>query len=316
MLKYQIHKLTKGGSESRSVFVEDILTSDVFGLMTYFPYDLMLKPFLDQIRIKNNNPYLLVPEAEPVEVSFWKNYSWPNDLPYLERESIEPDVVIEWNDLLLMVEAKFISPADPEELLREFLICQTESHSEKKAFLLLIDKNLSPPSINHTEFSHKISISQYIENRIKKLNISNNYPLEQVSSSVLWINWQSFYLLIEKLLHVPVLHEEQAINCYSKRVLGDLILILKRKGLIPFNVLSLDDFMEYEIDTNSLGQLGLMMRGLFSNLTDVSVDIHALEKIGLIVNDPLAFLLDYGLHRDMLMSLLPDNNKLPITDRR
>ena len=123
MLKYQIHKLSKGGREARSVFLEDILTSDVFGLMTYFPYDLMLKPFLDQIKIKNNNPHFLVPEVEPVKISFWKNYSWPEALPYLERESIEPDVVIEWNDLLLMVEAKFISRTDSEELLREFLIC-------------------------------------------------------------------------------------------------------------------------------------------------------------------------------------------------
>ena len=316
MLKYQIHKLTKGGNESRAVFLEDILTSDVFGFMTYFPYDLILKPFLNQIKIKNSNACFVVPEIEPTEVSFWKNYSWPETLPYLERASIEPDVVIEWDDLMLMVEAKFISPTDLEELLREFLICKTESSAGKKAFLLLIDKNLSPPSLNHTEFCHKISVSEYIENRIKKLDISSSYLLDQVFSSVLWINWQNFYMLIEKLLNEFVFHKEQEINFYGKKILEDLLFVLKRKGLTPFNVLLLDGFIEYEIDTDSLGQLGLMIQGLFSNFSDVFIDILALEEIGSIVSDPLTFLSNCELHKDIVITLLRDSNKLMITDGR
>ena len=47
MLKYQIHKLSKGGKEARSVLLEDILTSDVFGLMSYFPYDSSIKGFFE-----------------------------------------------------------------------------------------------------------------------------------------------------------------------------------------------------------------------------------------------------------------------------
>ena len=38
MLKYQIHKLPKGGKEARSVLLEDISTSDVFGMPDIVPY--------------------------------------------------------------------------------------------------------------------------------------------------------------------------------------------------------------------------------------------------------------------------------------
>jgi len=38
MLKYQIHKLPKGGKEARSVLLEDISTSDVFGMPGIVPY--------------------------------------------------------------------------------------------------------------------------------------------------------------------------------------------------------------------------------------------------------------------------------------
>ncbi len=72
---------------------------------------------------------------------------WPERFPKLNRDSIEPDVVIEWNNIILIVEAKFISATDPEELLREFLVGKTETYPRQKAYLLLIDENLSPPAV-------------------------------------------------------------------------------------------------------------------------------------------------------------------------
>lgn len=65
MFKYQIHKLSKGGKEARAVMLEDILTSDVFGIMAYFPYELILMPFLDQLRLKNLKSQFLVPVTMP-----------------------------------------------------------------------------------------------------------------------------------------------------------------------------------------------------------------------------------------------------------
>ena len=81
MFKYQIHKLSKGGKEARSVMLEDILTSDVFGLKTYFPYEFMLKPFLDQLRLKNIKSLFSVPATSP------------NDLDPLIRENLKRRVI-------------------------------------------------------------------------------------------------------------------------------------------------------------------------------------------------------------------------------
>ena len=117
MLKYQIHKLSKGGKEARSVLLEDILTSDVFGLMYYFPYDSLLRPFLERVLARNPDSNFSVPSAKP-KLLFWESINLPEIPQRLGRKAIEPDVIIEWDDTLLFVESKFVSPTDPEELLR------------------------------------------------------------------------------------------------------------------------------------------------------------------------------------------------------
>lgn len=94
MLKYQIHKLSKGAKEAYPVLLEDILTSDVFGLMSYLPYELLFKSFLERLKIGNPESDFSVPKSEPVAMYFWKSFTWPECLPNLERDSIEPDVVI------------------------------------------------------------------------------------------------------------------------------------------------------------------------------------------------------------------------------
>lgn len=183
MLKYQLHKLSKGGREARAVLLEDILTSDVFGLMDYCAYELLLRPFLQKTALKNPESDFLVPVGEPKKIEFWKSFHWPEDLPQLGRESIEPDVVIEWSNLLLVVEAKFISPTDPEELVREYLVGVQEAHPERDFFLLLIDKNLSAPTVVCRLASDRITVVEYIENRIRELRSSagSSYLLEEKS---------------------------------------------------------------------------------------------------------------------------------------
>lgn len=304
MFKYQIHKLSKGGREAQAVLLEDILTSDVFGLMSYFPYDLLLQPFLEQVKLNNPHANFSVPSEEPLEVSFWKNIGWPESLPNLSRDSIEPDVLLKWNDMILMVEAKFISRTDLEELLREFLISAAEVQPRQKFFLLLMDKNLSPPSVPYPKDSTKITVPDYIKYRIQELNLAETFSSETVSSSLLWINWQSFYVLVEKLLQNQMSDRMIEVGQMGKRILGDLLLILERKGLIPFEAFSLEDFSERQIDATSLDEVGLMMRTSLSDLSDISVDLNSIGNIGLKLNDPVSFLSRFRLNVDTLNPLL------------
>jgi len=55
MFKYQIHKLSKSGRDARAVLLEDTLTSDVFGLMYYLPYDILLNPLRENNLFRRNS---------------------------------------------------------------------------------------------------------------------------------------------------------------------------------------------------------------------------------------------------------------------
>jgi hypothetical protein len=292
MFKYQLHKLSKGGKEARAVLLEDVLTSDVFGLMAYFPYQLLLRPFLEQVALKSPRSNFSVPVVSPDRVHFWKSYPWPKSLPKLGRDSIEPDVIIEWPDVLLIVEAKFISPTDPQEILLEYLVGATEAGPDQQPFLLLIDRNLSPPSVANSELARKMLVPEYIEDRIKELKLAEKFPPELVSRSFLWINWQSFYVLAERLIQRNAFEEMGELGPVGETILRDLLLILERKGLIPFEVLSLENFIQYELDVNSLSELGFILR------------------------DPVPFLSEYDLSTEALMTQLGHSHPFTMAGRR
>jgi len=292
MFKYQIHKLSKGAKEARAVLLEDILTSDVFGLMSYLPYGLLFKPFLEQIKIDNPESDFSVPDSEPLAIHFWKTYIWPESLPKLNRASIEPDVVIEWPDTLLIVEAKFVSATDPEELLREYLIGWSEAANDKAAFLLLIDGNLSPPEVNHNSKPDKVPVSEYIQNRIEALQLTEISPPEKVSPSILWTNWQRFYTQVEILRNEVLYRVNGAFGSSAGKILKDLLAILKRKGLKPFESLNLKELSKLRIDLNSFGRMGQM------------------------VDDPVPSLSNFKLNPNVLLRQLPFINSQEISSGR
>jgi hypothetical protein len=279
MLKYQIHKLSKGGIEARSVLLEDILTSDVFGLMFYFPYEFLLKPFLKHISVRNPNPNFSVPDANPINFYFWESINWPETFPKLGRKEIEPDVIIEWDDTLLFIEAKFGFRSDvydmPKQLLRELLVGINQARGQKRFFLLLIDKNLSPPNVLSQDGSLRIPIPEYLEMKIKELNLSNEITTD-VSHSFLWINWQTFYLLIKEFLKNKV-SKSSKFDLMTERILNDLLEVLQKKGLVPFEKLELALFESKVVDPQYLGEIGVRIRKRYSDLSDVFVDLSVLD---------------------------------------
>ena len=284
MLKYQIHKLSKGAKEARAVLLEDILTSDVFGLMSYLPYELLFRPFLDQIKVQNPESDFSVPDSGPLAMHFWKTYVWPDDFQKLNRGSIEPDVVVEWSDTLMIVEAKFVSATDPEELLREYIIGQFQAGNNKKAYLLLIDKNLSQPQVNQSSNSQGITVSKYLKNRIQELQFADRFPPENVPASILWINWQNFYAQVEALKKDVLSGVNGSFGSTSRKILDDLLAVLKRKGLEAFEKLDLTEFYKYRVNLDYLGQIGRMM------------------------NDPVPFLSQFNLLNEAIEDLLHIKN--------
>jgi hypothetical protein len=277
MFKYQLHKLTKGKKEARAVLLEDILTSDVFGLMAYLPYEFMLRSFLSKVRVKNSGSHFKVPFNEPTRFDFWPSYSWPTDLPVLNRDSIEPDAVIEWDDSLIIVEAKFISPTDPEELLREYLIGHHAAGEKENVCLLLMDRNLSQPVVSYPLKEEKVSIESYLQQRMQELGLSNRKSYKSIDTSFMWCNWQSFYKLVsEKMATISVI-ENPSNNKLIKNLLNDILQVMDRKGLTPFVPLNAREFIRFVISVERLGYLGRMIRSSLIDFSDFHIDMKCLE---------------------------------------
>jgi hypothetical protein len=274
--------------------------------MSYFPYNSLLRFFLEKISAGNPNSNFSVPSVEPIKLCFWESIDWPKILPNLARKGIEPDVIMEWDETLIFVESKFVSPTDPEELLREFLVGTSLASGRKQFFILLIDKNLSPPRVLSREDSSRIPIPAYLRRRLerlKKLNLSNNVATE-VLHSFLWINWQSFYLMIEEHLKKGRFNEMSKVNPTEGNILADLIEVLERKGLIPFRELKLELFESAVVDLHSLGEVGVQVRERYTNFSDVSIDLSVLGNIGIDLGDPLAFLSQLNIDAHSLDFLL------------
>ncbi|MGV8080974.1 MAG: hypothetical protein AB2L22_13070 [Syntrophales bacterium] len=302
MLKYQIHKLSKGGKEGRSVLLEDILTSDVFGTMFYFPYEYLLKPFLQYVIIKNPNSNFSVPAEEPVRIGFWDGIPWPKPpFPKVKRQSIEPDVVLEWDNLLLFIEAKFYSSTDPEELLREYLVGANHASSNKRFFLLLIDKNISPPNVFSKEDAAMVSIPHYIEKRVKQLDLPDELAID-ISKNVLWANWQTFYLVAEDYLEKAMNGENPDLSLIRNRFMYDLLSVLDRKGIVPYRKLDMKFFESLLVNAQFLDQIGVRIKRQFTDLSMLSVVPSVLDKMINLqrVNDPVPFLYSINLATDLL----------------
>jgi hypothetical protein len=279
MFKYQLHKLSGGRKEARAVLLEDILTSDVFGLMAYLPYAYMLKPFLSRVVPMNLGSTFQVPSNAPTRFEFWPGYSWPAELPRLNRDFIEPDAVIEWNNSLVFVEAKFVSATDPEELLREYLIAHHAAGEKKCVGLLVIDRNLSQPEVFLPENRSKVSIKSYLRRRMRDLGLSGGKSYETVDTSILWCNWQSFYKLAAEKLSDISASEHETGKTLITNLLRDILQVMERKGLMPFEPLDIGVFETWAIDVDRLGYLGRMINRSLIDFSDMHIDVRSLEAI-------------------------------------
>jgi len=302
MLKYQLHKLSKGGKEAKSVYLEDILTSDIFGIMNYVPYEDLLKPFLEKVKSTNKFFELSIPSDAPKYFHFWKSYLWPDDLPYLKRQSIEPDVVIEWDDLLIFIEAKFVSPTDPEELLREYLVACYKAQEKKDFYLLLIDKNLSVPVVNEPASGNKVSIKEYLIHRFKQLALSDKYGSSRINSAFIWSNWQTVYKLIDWRLDY-FNRMDESINYPIHRIMTDLLVLMEKKNLRPFQELDLKTLSERHINLPSFGDMGLIITDLVVTLSNKQVNLASLGDVGQTISDPVPTLSEKDIDLVTILNL-------------
>src|SRR5262245_38287177 len=138
MLLAQLHRKVPSQFEG----MEDVLTSNIFGLFKYLPDHLAGELLADFAKIA-------VPPA-PLQLQLWPRHPTPPgfhlladlDEPeeFTERGDTEPDVIITTQDWLVLAEAKYRSSLDEEydQLGREFAIGYRLAKSENRRFRLLV----------------------------------------------------------------------------------------------------------------------------------------------------------------------------------
>jgi hypothetical protein len=210
-----IEALLHGKLSREQKNMEDILTSNVFGLMEYLPPEEALFPFLaESSDLVGEHPLAFLRDVKggAATYTFWP--WWPGGEG---RRGCEPDVVVEIDtdgrSLLVLVEAKYrsgkSSGADEAEdtppndqLAREWDNLRLRAReADREPFLLYVTTDPGRPRSEMED-----SVREY---RAKR-------PGDSEPLHMLWLSWR----------HFPV-----ALGNSEERMIGDLRAVLLRLGL-------------------------------------------------------------------------------------
>ena len=157
MLQAELHgKLPSDATRS-----EDVLTSNVFGIMNNCDRSLFLKPWLELIGLIIDPVYV-----EQADFSFWPSF----------EDGTEPDVVIDMPGYFIVIEAKYLSNlGDDETQLSREIIQGLKEAKDKQFNLVCITSDFDYPQI-----------------LIKQKN--------KYSINIFWTSWQKLYIFLRGTL--------------------------------------------------------------------------------------------------------------------
>ena len=211
--------------------MEDILTSNVFGLLSYVqPQDGILE-FLSFAEDRDEKPlkYLSSLSAShhksiKIDYKFWQRWKEPN------HEGCEPDVVIslkipDGDNLIILIEAKYRSSKSSEadeanEKPNDQLAKEWDYLSER------VDKPNTFPILIYLT-AHYAYPRQDIDDAIKEF--SDKRP-EKSEPVIYWLSWRHLYKVCENA------------RCETNNpILNDLTCLLVRLNLKFFDGVKLED---------------------------------------------------------------------------
>lgn len=198
---------------------EDSLTGYFFGGMRYIPFDKGLKNIL----LNCIRPKELVKYIEPIKVvewadkiEFWKRVK-------VEDRNTELDVCLNFEDLLLGVEVKYLSGLSSEDEVDNSngneQISYNQLSREARA-LSQIDKDKNKLLILLADELSCFKIYQNVQRR----NIISGVELG-------YISWQEILIALKKIKNI---------NTYEQVIINDMILLLEKKGFKRFENFATD----------------------------------------------------------------------------
>lgn len=258
---------------------EDDLTGDLFGLMKYLPAEALLAPFVGLIQSlypdRNINPQ----NIEGSEILLWPEYEIPKEwqeqfnlahIPLERRRRkyyIVPDVVIRFDDYTFIVEAEKSHSVEAEQLFQQYLIGQrqflTPGARKRRLFNLLINTDQMRPYSCHigtpdNSISPSDSIPQYIKKR--SMMLDENYNIDEITNSFLWISWHHIGKLAEEVLDGYKNGQDEVSRTISRFLLG-LKEMMDKEGFYPVRVFCADDPNEVRVeDYASISVLKILPR--------------------------------------------------------
>lgn len=136
---------------------EDVLTSNVFGIMKNCDRNIFLKPWLESIGIKIGSN-----DIEQANFSFWPSF----------EGGTEPDVVIEMASYFIVIEAKYLSNlGDDETQLSREIIQGSKEAGDKEFYLVCITSDFDYPETLTKE-------------------------KQQHSKNIVWTSWQKLFIFL------------------------------------------------------------------------------------------------------------------------
>ena len=211
--------LLKGKLSREQENMEDILTSNVFGLFQYLPAELGLLPFLACAEDTAGNQPLafLVGEQAPasrsVDYEFWPWFEEPDCIP------CEPDALLYVeldgrDDLLILIEAKYLSgkssEADDEsdkptdQLAREWdNLTHVARQRNATPILIYLTADMAYPTADISP-----SVQEY---ESKRPDVD--------TPTILWLTWRRITDVFQSA---------------AEPILQDLVRLIKRLNLIAF----------------------------------------------------------------------------------
>lgn len=209
----EIHNKVSSSCSNLTERSEDALTGCFFGCMRYIPFNKGLKKVLLQcIRPSELSKYI-----EPLKV-----FEWSDKIEFWKRIKVEDrntelDVYIDFKDLLIGIEVKYLSGLSSEDdvdntggdeqisynqLSREARALNQISKDKNKLLILLADE---------------LSCSEIYHN-VKGRNIISGVKFGYMS-------WQELLISLSKITNL---------NPYEQIIINDIILLLEKKGFKRF----------------------------------------------------------------------------------
>ena len=211
---YELHgKIPKNSS---FIYSEDVLTSTIFGNLRYFKSNILLNNFLSKAKNLDSENFS-ASFSDNLKINFWKKY------PSNKNSQInEPDLVLEDNNEVLIIECKYHSPLD-----EKFIDNEQQYMNQLLRYSSILD-----------EYYNGKKIKNIIFLTLKDYNISEVFERTQKQLSkdigLYWLHWEELFSLLKQFIDEVELGE--------KKLAQDLIDFLSLRQIKYFTGINLSTY--------------------------------------------------------------------------